>query len=142
MGLAKTFQVLPTCSFTLPSLSLSSYIQLVLIERIIYCLRGECYAFKRPGERPPALLRRGRSTNISIPVEPWTPPPPTYAAALASRMHRSSDQLYLSGRGDADRTQRIEEASATLENYPCHSKSLGPQPSFVYLILALITIKI
>jgi len=59
--------------------------QLVLIERRIYRVRAERYAFKHPGEMPPSSLRRGHSANASMAVAPWTRPPlPTYAAALAS----------------------------------------------------------
>lgn len=60
-------------------------VQLVLIERRIFRVRAERYAFKHPGEMPPSSLHRGRSVNAPMPVAPWSRPPlPTYAAALAS----------------------------------------------------------
>lgn len=60
-------------------------VQLVLIERRIFRVRAERYAFKHPGEMPPNSLQRGRSVNTAMPVAPWSRPPlPTYAAALAS----------------------------------------------------------
>lgn len=59
--------------------------QLVLIERRIFRVRAERYAFKHPGEMLPTSLQRGHSANASMPVAPWSRPPlPTYAAALAS----------------------------------------------------------
>ena len=59
--------------------------QLVLIERRIFRVRAERYAFKHPGEMFPTSLQRGHSANASMPVAPWSRPPlPTYAAALAS----------------------------------------------------------
>jgi len=59
--------------------------QLVLIERRIFRVRAERYAFKHPGEMPPTSLQRGQSANASMSVAPWSRPPlPTYAAALAS----------------------------------------------------------
>ena len=59
--------------------------QLVLIERRIFRVRAERYAFKHPGEMLPTSLQRGQSANASMPVAPWSRPPlPTYAAALAS----------------------------------------------------------
>jgi hypothetical protein len=59
--------------------------QLVLIERRIFRVRAERYAFKHPGEMLPTSLQRGHSANASMPVAPWLRPPlPTYAAALAS----------------------------------------------------------
>jgi hypothetical protein len=58
--------------------------QLLLIERRIYRVRAERYAFKHPAEMPRGSLRRGHSVS-SMPVAPWHRPPlPTYAAALAS----------------------------------------------------------
>lgn len=59
--------------------------QVVLIERRIFRVRAERYAFKHPGEMLPTSLQRGPSANASMPVAPWSRPPlPTYAAALAS----------------------------------------------------------
>lgn len=60
--------------------------QLLFLERRIYRVRAERYAFKHPGEIPPSSLRRGHSvTDAMIPVAPWNRPPlPTYAAALAA----------------------------------------------------------
>jgi hypothetical protein len=59
--------------------------ELVLIERRIFRVRAERYAFKHPGEMLPTSLQRGHSANASMPVAPWHRPPlPTYAAALAS----------------------------------------------------------
>jgi hypothetical protein len=59
--------------------------ELVLIERRIFRVRAERYAFKHPGEMLPTSLQRGHSANASMPVAPWSRPPlPTYAAALAS----------------------------------------------------------
>jgi hypothetical protein len=58
--------------------------QLVLMERRIFRVRAERYAFKHPGEMPRSSQRRGHSVQ-SMPVAPWSRPPlPTYAAALAS----------------------------------------------------------
>ena len=59
--------------------------QLVLIERRIFRVRAERYAFKHPGQMRRSSLSRGHSINNSMPVAPWSRPPvPTYAAALAS----------------------------------------------------------
>jgi len=60
-------------------------VQLVLIERRIFRVRAERYAFKHPGQMHPSLLQRGHSPSSSMPVAPWHRPPlPTYAAALSS----------------------------------------------------------
>lgn len=59
--------------------------ELVLIERRIFRVRAERYAFKHPGEMLPTSLQRSHTANASMPVAPWHRPPlPTYAAALAS----------------------------------------------------------
>ena len=86
--------------------------QLVLIERRIYRVRAERYAFKHPGEMPPSSLRRGRhSLHASMPVAPWSRPPlPTYAAALAS-----------SGVGTGD----VEDAEIAQPPPPAYGQTRG-----------------
>jgi len=60
--------------------------QLIFLERRIYRVRAERYAFKHPGETLRTSLRRGHSfADATIPAAPWNRPPlPTYAAALAA----------------------------------------------------------
>jgi hypothetical protein len=60
--------------------------QLAFIERRVYRVRAERYAFKHPGEALPSSLQRGYSfSDGTIPIAPWSRPPlPTYAAALAA----------------------------------------------------------
>jgi len=60
--------------------------QLLFLERRIYRVRAERYAFKHPGEILPASLRRSHSlADATISVAPWNRPPlPTYAATLAA----------------------------------------------------------
>ena len=85
--------------------------QLVLIERRIYRVRAERYAFKHPGEMLPTSRLRGHSANASMPVAPWHRPPlPTYAAALAS-----------SGVGTGD----VEDAEIAPPPPPAYGKTRG-----------------
>ena len=89
-----------------------SLVQLVLIERRIYRVRAERYAFKHPGEMSPNSLQRGRhSIRTSMPVAPWSRPPlPTYAAALAS-----------SGVGTGD----VEDAEIAQPPPPAYGQTRG-----------------
>ena len=85
--------------------------QLVLIERRVYRVRAERYAFKHPGEMPPSSLRRGHSVSASMPVAPWSRPPlPTYAAALAA-----------SGVGTGD----VEDAEIAQPPPPAYGQTRG-----------------
>lgn len=57
--------------------------QLLFLERRIFRLRAERYAFLHPGEMLPTSWRH-RPADPSISFSPWNRPPlPTYAAALA-----------------------------------------------------------
>lgn len=57
--------------------------QCLFLERRIYVMRAQRYAFLHPGEILPSF-RRGQSVDASIAFSPWNRPPlPTYAAALA-----------------------------------------------------------
>ena len=60
--------------------------QLIFLERRVYRVRAERYAFKHPGEVLPNSLQRGHPVaDPTIPMAPWSRPPlPTYAAALAA----------------------------------------------------------
>ncbi|KAN0125327.1 hypothetical protein V8E53_015607 [Lactarius tabidus] len=60
--------------------------QLIFLERRVYRVRAERYAFKHPGETLRGSLRRSHSlADATIPVAPWNRPPlPTYAATLAA----------------------------------------------------------
>ncbi|KAI0315893.1 hypothetical protein OF83DRAFT_1129838 [Amylostereum chailletii] len=56
--------------------------ELVFLERRIFRVRAERYAYTHPGEMLPSS--RHRHLNASMPMVPWQRPPlPTYAAALA-----------------------------------------------------------
>lgn len=58
--------------------------QLLFLERRVYRIRAERYAFLHPGEILPTSRRRGGGIDPSIGLSPWNRPPlPTYAAALA-----------------------------------------------------------
>jgi hypothetical protein len=91
--------------------SVLTLVQLVLIERRIYRVRAERYAYKHPGEMPPSSLQRGHRVNGSMPVAPWSRPPlPTYAAALAS-----------SGAGTGD----VEDAEIAAAAPPAYGHTRG-----------------
>lgn len=65
--------------------------QLIMLERRIFRLRAERYAFLHPGEMLPTS-RRLSSTSTSMGMAPWHRPPlPTYAAALAASGHGTGD---------------------------------------------------
>lgn len=58
--------------------------QCLFLERRIYVLRAQRYAFIHPGEILPTSRRRGQVPDASVALSPWNRPPlPTYAAALA-----------------------------------------------------------
>ncbi|KAF9029898.1 hypothetical protein BDZ89DRAFT_1132694 [Hymenopellis radicata] len=59
--------------------------QLLFLERRVYRIRAERYAYVHPGEVLPTSSRRGlRAMDTSIAYAPWNRAPlPTYAAALA-----------------------------------------------------------
>jgi hypothetical protein len=58
--------------------------QCLFLERRIYVLRAQRYAFLHPGEILPTSRRRGQLPDASVALSPWNRPPlPTYAAALA-----------------------------------------------------------
>ncbi|KAE9408885.1 hypothetical protein BT96DRAFT_962536 [Gymnopus androsaceus JB14] len=58
--------------------------QCLFLERRIYVLRAQRYAFLHPGEILPTSRRRGQFADTSVGISPWNRPPlPTYAAALA-----------------------------------------------------------
>jgi len=58
--------------------------QCLFLERRLYVLRAQRYAFVHPGEILPSSRRRGQAVNASVAFSPWNRPPlPTYAAALA-----------------------------------------------------------
>jgi len=86
--------------------------QLLFLERRIYRVRAERYAFKHPGEILPASLRRSRSlADATIAVAPWNRPPlPTYAATLAA-----------SGVGTGD----VEDAEIAPAPPPAYGKTRG-----------------
>ncbi|KAH9065308.1 hypothetical protein EDB87DRAFT_1049552 [Lactarius vividus] len=86
--------------------------QLIILERRIYRLRAERYAFKHPGEVLPSSLRRGHPLgDATIPMAPWSRPPlPTYAAALAA-----------SGVGTGD----VEDAEIARAPPPAYGKTRG-----------------
>ncbi|KAJ3882550.1 hypothetical protein F5051DRAFT_394083 [Lentinula edodes] len=57
--------------------------QCLFLERRIYVMRAQRYAFLHPGEILP-FSRRGQPVDDSVAFSPWNRPPlPTYAAALA-----------------------------------------------------------
>ncbi|KAJ3731200.1 hypothetical protein DFJ43DRAFT_1080460 [Lentinula guzmanii] len=57
--------------------------QCLFLERRIYVMRAQRYAFLHPGEILP-FSRRGQAVDASVAFSPWNRPPlPTYAAALA-----------------------------------------------------------
>jgi len=65
--------------------------QLIMLERRIFRLRAERYAFLHPGEMLPTS-RRLSSTSTNMGIAPWHRPPlPTYAAALAASGHGTGD---------------------------------------------------
>lgn len=68
-------------------------VQLVFIERRIFRIRAERYAFKHPGEMLPTSRRRGFPTaNPAMPMAPWSRPSlPTYAAALVAGGYGTGD---------------------------------------------------
>ena len=86
--------------------------QLVFLERRVYRVRAERYAFKHPGETLPRSLQRGRPlADVTIPIAPWSRPPlPTYAAALAA-----------SGVGTGD----VEDAEIAPPPPPAYGKTRG-----------------
>jgi hypothetical protein len=61
-------------------------VQIAFIERRIFRVRAERYAFKHPGEMLPSLQQRQYSpANSAMPIAPWSRPSlPTYAAALVA----------------------------------------------------------
>jgi hypothetical protein len=86
--------------------------QLVFLERRVYRVRAERYAFKHPGETLPRSLQRGHPLpDVTIPIAPWSRPPlPTYAAALAA-----------SGVGTGD----VEDAEIAPPPPPAYGKTRG-----------------
>jgi len=88
--------------------------QLIFLERRIYRVRAERYAFKHPGEVLPTSLRRGRGHTLAdamIPIAPWSRPPlPTYAAAIAA-----------SGVGTGD----VEDSEIAPAPPPAYGKTRG-----------------
>lgn len=65
--------------------------QLILVERRIFRLRAERYAYLHPGEMLPTS-RRLSSSSANMSLAPWHRPPlPTYAAALAASGHGTGD---------------------------------------------------
>lgn len=59
-------------------------VQFIFLERRLFRLRGERYAFLHPGEILPTSRRLLGSGAANIAFSPWNRPPlPTYAAALA-----------------------------------------------------------
>lgn len=65
--------------------------QLLFLERKVYRLRAERYAFLHPGEILPSSRSRYRP-DPNIGLSPWNRPPlPTYAAALAQSGHGTGD---------------------------------------------------
>jgi hypothetical protein len=105
-GTADAYHIFVHVAFAVLTLT-----QLVLIERRIFRVRAERYAFKHPGEMPRSSLRRGHSVNNSMPVAPWSRPPlPTYAAAIAS-----------SGVGTGD----VEDAEIAQPPPPAYGQTRG-----------------
>lgn len=65
--------------------------QLILVERRIFRLRAERYAYLHPGEMLPTS-RRFSSSSTTMSLAPWQRPPlPTYAATLAASGHGTGD---------------------------------------------------
>ncbi|KAJ4482364.1 hypothetical protein J3R30DRAFT_3669318 [Lentinula aciculospora] len=57
--------------------------QCLFLERRIYVMRAQRYAFLHPGGILPSS-RRGQAVDVSVAFSPWSRPPlPTYAATLA-----------------------------------------------------------
>jgi len=86
--------------------------QLVFLERRVYQVRAERYAFKHPGEALPSSLQRGHPlADVTIPMAPWSRAPlPTYAAALVA-----------SGVGTGD----VEDAEIAPPPPPAYGKTRG-----------------
>ena len=86
--------------------------QVIFLERRIYRMRAERYAFKHPGEVLPTSLRRMHSlADPTIPIAPWSRPPlPTYAAAITA-----------SGVGTGD----AEDAEIAAPPPPAYGKTRG-----------------
>ncbi|KAI0324156.1 hypothetical protein GY45DRAFT_1211918, partial [Cubamyces sp. BRFM 1775] len=58
--------------------------ELIFIERSVFRLRAERYAYVHPGEILPRSSRPSQETSTTMAFAPWNRPPlPTYAAALA-----------------------------------------------------------
>ena len=58
--------------------------ELIFIERSVFRLRAERYAYVHPGEVLPRSSRPSQETSTAMAFAPWNRPPlPTYAAALA-----------------------------------------------------------
>jgi len=87
-------------------------VQLVFIERRIFRVRAERYAFKHPGEMLPTSRGRGYSAaNSAMPMAPWSRPSlPTYAAALVA-----------GGVGTGD----VEDAEIAQPPPPAYGKTRG-----------------
>lgn len=70
--------------------SVVSIAELIFLERTIFRVRAERYAYLHPGEMLPR--GRGRYLDPSMPMAPWQRPSlPTYAAALAQSGVRTGD---------------------------------------------------
>ncbi|KAI0248602.1 hypothetical protein BJV78DRAFT_1284687 [Lactifluus subvellereus] len=88
-------------------------VQLVFIERRIFRVRAERYAFKHPGEMLPTSRGRGypAANNSAMPMAPWSRPSlPTYAAALVA-----------GGVGTGD----VEDAEIAQPPPPAYGKTRG-----------------
>lgn len=58
--------------------------ELIFVERSVFRLRAERYAYVHPGEILPRSSRPSQETSTAMAFAPWNRPPlPTYAAALA-----------------------------------------------------------
>ena len=87
MGSATVFVHVAFCLATLG--------QVLVLERRVFALRAERWAYKHPGEILPVAhggRRRGRFGGGSLPIAPWHRPPlPTYASVVADSGARTGD---------------------------------------------------
>ncbi|KAL1735858.1 hypothetical protein EV714DRAFT_243182 [Schizophyllum commune] len=87
MGSATVFVHVAFCLATLG--------QVLVLERRVFALRAERWAYKHPGEVLPVAhggRRRGRFGGGSLPIAPWHRPPlPTYASVVADSGARTGD---------------------------------------------------
>jgi len=76
-------KLIATNVFIHMAFSISTLVQVILLERVIFRYRAERYAMLHPGEVVPDLFNRGERVSTRLAIAPWNRPPlPTYAAVL------------------------------------------------------------